>query len=435
MGAARRSRLSRCISSRSVCLLFALVTAGACADGPPAAAGSGETPPTRRDSAGVIIVVNRADTADLPRWRPDAESLRLGVVHGAPELEFGALVGAARLSDGTLVVADNQAAELRFFTADGEYVRTLGRGGDGPGEFRRIHSLARLVSDSLVVWDTALRRATVISPSGQLARTAHLLPPPPVTQDGMTGPPAGLWPVAPVAGGGWLSVAHPAMAPPGWLSGPVVQRGEVVSLLHDSDGIVVDTLARAGYETLLAPADRLVANQIGNAEALSLHAGLTSHIALGANALYVASSDSFRIRVIGVDGELRRLILYPSLEREYRDAEFRERRRQALATAPAERKRSLEATWDPRLKPPLRPSLADLRVDPSGHIWVREWGTPSDAPARWLVLDPDGQAIAVAETPPATRIADLAVDAVVLLHRDELDVQFVAVHRWVKAER
>lgn len=50
---------------------------------------------------------------------------------------------------------------LHLFDKDGDFVRSVGRAGDGPGEYRRIWGLD-VASDSLFVFDGGLRRLTVL---------------------------------------------------------------------------------------------------------------------------------------------------------------------------------------------------------------------------------------------------------------------------------
>lgn len=41
------------------------------------------------------------------------------------------------LPDGQLAVLDNQLKQIRLYDTDGSLVRSMGRGGEGPGEFER----------------------------------------------------------------------------------------------------------------------------------------------------------------------------------------------------------------------------------------------------------------------------------------------------------
>jgi len=85
---------------------------------------------------------------------------------------------ALRQSGGRFVISEDQSRELRFFSRTGEHERTVGRPGSGPGEFQIIHDLGLFGGDSLFVWDSRLRRATVLSPEGDVARLVSLAPPP-----------------------------------------------------------------------------------------------------------------------------------------------------------------------------------------------------------------------------------------------------------------
>jgi hypothetical protein len=53
-------------------------------------------------------------------------------------------------------------------------VRTVGRAGDGPGEYRLIVLATAWRADSIVVVDGVLRRASILSPDGEYVRSAQL---------------------------------------------------------------------------------------------------------------------------------------------------------------------------------------------------------------------------------------------------------------------
>ncbi|GEM_PF-1980412 len=54
-------------------------------------------------------------------------------------------------------IADRQQMDVKVFSADGEYLRSIGRSGDGPGEFRQI---SHMLADNITLWvyDSILRR-------------------------------------------------------------------------------------------------------------------------------------------------------------------------------------------------------------------------------------------------------------------------------------
>lgn len=131
-----------------------------------------------RDSAGIPIVENFG----MPMWREGegwvfTEVLRIGTVEGDPEYEFGNVTGIAVLSDRRIVVADALAHELRFFSPDGVYQSSVGRQGQGPGEFGG-DQLWPFVGpgDTLLVIDRGNQQAHVIAPDGTWLDSFSTLP-------------------------------------------------------------------------------------------------------------------------------------------------------------------------------------------------------------------------------------------------------------------
>jgi hypothetical protein len=131
-----------------------------------------------RDSAGVEIVEN----SGTPLWREGedwtfTEVVRVGTPEGEPEYEFGRIGGMVVLSDRRIVVADQLAQHLRFFSPDGVYERTVGRRGQGPGEFGGAALIPRLgPGDTVLVFDRANQRVHVIAPDGTWVESFSTLP-------------------------------------------------------------------------------------------------------------------------------------------------------------------------------------------------------------------------------------------------------------------
>jgi len=106
-------------------------------------------------------VLSSASESDVPRtMNSDGPSLgvesmeltelwRVGGEDG--DLIFGRITDVIRHPDGHIYVLDNQLCEVTVISPDGEYVRTLGREGDGPGELRQPMALAFLSDDVLAV--------------------------------------------------------------------------------------------------------------------------------------------------------------------------------------------------------------------------------------------------------------------------------------------
>ena len=89
---------------------------------------------------------------------------------------FPVIRGIARLSDGSIAVADRSAAEVRIYDRQGRHLRSMGRSGEGPGEFR--HPLGLWVTAGDTVWAGDYRpwRYNVFTAEGELVRQVNLKP-------------------------------------------------------------------------------------------------------------------------------------------------------------------------------------------------------------------------------------------------------------------
>ncbi len=98
---------------------------------------------TVRDSAGIRIVENTTPQwQEGERWRLSPEPV---VDIGGGDREEDQLfrvVGALRLSDDRIVVANGGTNEIRFYGPGGAFLSASGGEGEGPGEFRRLSAVA-----------------------------------------------------------------------------------------------------------------------------------------------------------------------------------------------------------------------------------------------------------------------------------------------------
>jgi hypothetical protein len=79
-------------------------------------------------------------------------------------------------SDGVFALLDAQDQDrVKFFDEEGRYLRSFGRRGEGPGEFRITNLIALLPGDSVEIYDLGNRRFTVISPDFALGRTSRAI--------------------------------------------------------------------------------------------------------------------------------------------------------------------------------------------------------------------------------------------------------------------
>ncbi len=127
-----------------------------------------------RDSLGITIADN-VSTPNGAVWHlSETPTLDIGLLEGDDEYQLFRVVGAVRLDDGHIVVANSGTSELRFFNDSGIHVRSVGARGGGPGEFEMMWAIARYRGDSLAVYDRRLARISVFDRQGNFARVFRL---------------------------------------------------------------------------------------------------------------------------------------------------------------------------------------------------------------------------------------------------------------------
>ena len=130
-------------------ILPAAIALAACADGPATSAF------TERDSLGIrILESHEREWTEGRRWRVSPEpAVEIGLAEGPEEYQLHRVYSAMRLDDGEILVTNSGSGELRFYDAEGRFVKSAGRHGGGPGEFNERTSMRawRMGSGSLAV--------------------------------------------------------------------------------------------------------------------------------------------------------------------------------------------------------------------------------------------------------------------------------------------
>ncbi|MBD3414690.1 MAG: 6-bladed beta-propeller [Candidatus Aminicenantes bacterium] len=103
------------------------------------------------------------------------KELQIGQMDGPEEYLFSYISDIAVNSKGDIYVADRQWTEIRKYSQDGEYLITIGRKGQGPGEFQGLGILSVDSDDNLIVYDWRLTRVSIFSDNGELIQTTKKL--------------------------------------------------------------------------------------------------------------------------------------------------------------------------------------------------------------------------------------------------------------------
>ena len=110
-----------------------------------------------------------------------AEIYRSGTVRFVPVLTiddasmpedtfFESVIDVACDSDGCVYACDYRANNIKKFDSSGKYIKTIGREGQGPGEFNRPSKIA-VTDERLFVWDSMNRRFCVLSLDGKFIKS------------------------------------------------------------------------------------------------------------------------------------------------------------------------------------------------------------------------------------------------------------------------
>ena len=129
-------------------------------------AGAGDWKGTESTVDGQLHVKNPADAIDPGMEIELEEVFRLGGWDGGDDEFFGIIVDIEEDAEGNLYVLDSQLNEIKIYGPDGEYLNSIGREGEGPGEFRNSSGLFWLPDGRLGVVQTFPGRLVTLHTDG-----------------------------------------------------------------------------------------------------------------------------------------------------------------------------------------------------------------------------------------------------------------------------
>ncbi len=380
-------------------------------------AGEKSGPPARRDSAGFEIVENARDVASLPVWKINPTAL---TNVGGDTSTFARVTGARQLGDGSIMVTDVQAAEVRLFDSTGALIRVLGRKGRGPGEFDSPGPPVRLGADTTYVLDQFIGRLILffgpdLVPTTVVPRRPSI-------------------PLIPI---GWVTsdtgvAATIQMDPSKTAGGRYPYPFSFVRFTMQ--GAIVDTIVVGrGFE----------AYDVNPGEEAGGPGARYNRVAMGSETkaavvdrrLYVTETGEPEFKTFDLLRRLTRVVRWagprdPVTAGDRRDWIVAESTGIANGprSEPAARAAAL-ANLRKQLFSEKGPYHTDFLPTDDGGVWLEQYSRPWTLIRRYLVFDSTGTLTARVELPPRIRPFQILGDRMVARWRNEDDVDYIRIYR------
>lgn len=332
----------------------------------------------------------------VPLWRtssaPVFDSQR------APTHDNGTLLsvaGLTRLKDGTIVVADNGAFNLKFYAADGRLLRVVGREGAGPNEYRTPGVLGTCGGELIHVYDGALARITVLDQSGRLVSTWRIG----TTKENLQPPMeviCGQGPTAVLLG--WSPDLE------GQITKPMPHRGQIQLNLR-----VMKSDGQTTQLGLIQGPDRQRWMTSDGPRPL----GKMTYVAIGNDRLFVGTGDSSAIDVLSLSGKKLSSIRLPYRRIRIDDDYLRDFVDRVIELNPNRSPAELKRRYADIEFPEFFPTHGPIVVDSEGHLWVERYRLPGETASRWTIFDRRGVAIGAVDLPDRFRLLEAATEDVV----------------------
>jgi hypothetical protein len=375
-----------------------------------------------RDSAGVAIVESTAPAwAEGGGWTVgETPSVDIGGRADESAYDLFQVVGAVRLADGRIIIADAGTQQLRFYAPDGTHLHTAGGVGEGPGELTGLGLMVTLPGDTLLTFDFRQVRISRFDHNGTFL-DAHSLA-------GIER--ASLRMIGALGDGAILSRSGGAFAPRSLPPG--VGRDTALYLVHQLPVAHLDTVGR------FPDTERFVKNEGQLTTTQMLPFGRQTVVSTSGDQIVVGIGDTNELRVYNRSGAVHAIIRWdvairpvtPDQVEAYKQAE-----RGRLGTSGNVEPR-FRAMFEQALEQMPYPSTHRpydaLWVDRDGSLWVLDPIMPSDTALRFQVFDSGGKWLGGVSMPERFRPTDLGRDYVLGVWADDDDIEHVRLYPLLK---
>lgn len=374
--------------------------------------------------------------AGLPRLSL-VQELRIGSVDD-PDQAFTWFRELEVAPDGRIYTMHPQEETIRVHDQQGRLLRTIGRRGEGPGEFQNLGRMGML-GDTLWVLDFGTYRFSYFSLEGELLGSRQI----PI--DLGSGPDE-----RPPRPRGLLSDGSIMASPPAFsrlvVDGTIKRQ---VVLRMDVTGAVADTLFTYSLEnTTLEVHDpdsprgprSYVTQPFTDTEIAQISPSAPAVIRVDRTAARSSDPTAFRVTRVEFGGDT-----VFSREYEYTpipltdhlvDSIIRDIG-QRLSKLPfpgrATQARVEALARDALYRPAFHPPVSGLVIGRDGTLWLQREKTGADF-VDWIVLAPTGEAVGIVAMPRDLRVLAAERGTVWGMESDELDVPYIVRYRVVESD-
>ncbi len=399
------------------CLILGAALLCACAT-----EGPGRDSFTTRDSAGIRIVENAAPAwSEGDAWHlSDQPLVDIGGLEGDPNYELYRVSNAVRLPNGRIVIGNSGTNEIRFYDESGVHLLDAGGEGEGPGEFRSIGWVSPYRGDSLAAYDLLQMRISIFDSAGRFVRTFPVL--------GMDASVRGR--AHGVFADGSVFVAGMSFTGP---------DGEDEAFRQEEPLYVVSPEGEFSDSLCAYPGTERFMHSAGGSGGTSMvfigspMFGRSTEYGVHGNRFYVASNDTYEVRVHGRDGTLQSIVRKQHDHLDVTDADVEAIRKQQLGGDTPEGMR--QAMTDVLDATPIRetmPAYSNILSDRAGNLWVEEYRRPGDVVPRWTVFNAEGEMLGTLSVPERFVIQDAGDDYVLGRWTDDLEIEHVQMYELIK---
>ncbi len=385
-----------------------------------AACDSGDAPePTIAvDSADVEIVTSDPFNSDVTCTLGEEPILSVGDQEDDENAWFSSIRGVARLSDGSVAVVDRTGGEVRIFDETGTHLRSMGRHGEGPGEFNDPWKIWVLPGDTLWVGDYRPWRYNVFAANGEWARAVTMDP---------------VYP-NPSRGGGVLDNGSSINTTDTWSTMErldFTEHDSVMAEVHGPDGrrlgILAGLAGRRMGETRASTAVNL---------RLSVVFAASAFVDAGGSTIALAEGRDTQVRLLDERLRLRRIVRWSDPGREVAAADVRAWREDHIASRGGRDSPNWSEGFDDALVDPERPAadvfpaMSAVMLGRDWRVWVLPYRRPRAEAPRWLAFEPGGEFLCHLGIDHAgLNPYEIGTDYLLGVHTDELGVQVVRMYR------